>query len=258
VVLAIVGVGQDPDRLHLLVAVAVVLACARLVVVGRALGVDHRAHRHLHDEVLAALAVHLLPAAGLSALGHEDPAKAEIEQRGQPTVGDEHHVTAFASVAARRPAARDVLLAAPTHDAVAAPAGAREHAYLVDELHGVFELMLPRAARETNASGVGARGMRIDGHDRRACATTLVEADAPVDLREQREVLAGADALAGLHRAADLAHDDVAGLDLFATELLDSTVLRVGVAPVLDGAVPFFVCHGRSSARALSRRSRRS
>src|SRR5919198_3926836 len=68
-----------------------------------------------------------------------------------------------------------------------------------------------------------------------------------VDEREQREVLPLADVLAGVDLRAELADEDVAGLDLLRAVHLHAAPLARGVAAVARGALSFFVSHGASS-----------
>jgi len=60
----------------------------------------------------------------------------------------------------------------------------------------------------------------------------LVVAHDTVDEREQRVVTPEADVLARVNLGAALTHQDVAGLDLLATELLHSASLAVAVTTV--------------------------
>src|SRR5512140_346702 len=60
----------------------------------------------------------------------------------------------------------------------------------------------------------------------------LAELDLAGLEREEREVAAHADVLAGVEERPDLANDDVARRDLLAREALDATPLRLRVATV--------------------------
>src|SRR5690606_25986251 len=85
---------------------------------------DRGADRHADHAVRPALAAHLLAHAILAALGAELAQVAEVDQRVEALVRDQPHRTAGTAVAAVRAAERDELLAAETHAAVAAVAGA--------------------------------------------------------------------------------------------------------------------------------------
>jgi hypothetical protein len=139
---------------------------------------DSRTRRHPQTEIVAALAVLILSSAVLSVLSEEERLKLEIEKGGQTAVGHEDDVAAITAIAARRAAARPVLLA-QEGDATGTPM-ARPHVHLglVDELHGdsipsrwsgwVGVSALGRMARD------GARHIRRAGAGRMCyCAWTL-------------------------------------------------------------------------------------
>ena len=100
------------------------------------LGVDDdRAGRHADDEVLGTAAVAVRAAAVLAALGPPVLAMRERRQAVDARLGHHDDAAAVAAVAAVRPAARHVLLAAKAHAAVAAPAGFDFDGDAIDE-HG--------------------------------------------------------------------------------------------------------------------------
>src|SRR4051794_10017165 len=76
-----------------------------------------------------------------------------------------------------------------------------------------------------------------------AAATAGSEVDRAGRLREDRVVLADADADARLESGAALAHDDLAAGDGLAGEHLDAEALGVRVAAVAGGAEPLLVRH---------------
>ena len=72
---------------------------------------------------------------GFAGFGCKVAPKAKLDQRREFRVGFEIDVAAVAAVAAGGAALRNVLLAAPRDDAVAAVAGSDRYLGLVDELH---------------------------------------------------------------------------------------------------------------------------
>ena len=113
---------------------------------------------------------------------------AEVEQRREPLVDDEHDATAVAAVAARRARPGDELLAPERDRAVAAVAGLHVDRGFVDEVHG----MRPRRVR-VDAARALARG--DDAGDRARAGAHVLH--AAVDQREEREVAADADVRPG-------------------------------------------------------------
>src|SRR5439155_16105299 len=78
-------------------------------------------------------------------------------------------------------------------------------------------------------------------------AALAVEAHLAVHEREDRVIAAEADVAAGQELRPALADDDVAGDDRLAAECFDAEALADAVAPVLDGALTFFMSHGEES-----------
>ena len=70
-----------------------------------------------------------------------------------------------------------------------------------------------------------------------------VEEDAAIHQGEDGVVAAHADVLAGVELGATLAHDDVAGDNSLATELLHAEALAAGIATVTNGTLTFLMCH---------------
>ena len=96
---------------------------------------DQRAQRHLDVDVTAALARAVAPLSRLAMLGTEAARKAKVGEGVDVDVADEVHRAAIATVAAIRPAARDELLAAETHAAVATVTGFHAYDGFIDKLH---------------------------------------------------------------------------------------------------------------------------
>src|SRR5690349_15048401 len=71
-----------------------------------------------------------------------------------------------------------------------------------------------------------------------------LELDLAVGLGEQGVVAAHADVDAGMELRAALAHQDVAGDDALAAELLEAEALGLRIAAVTGTAACFFMCHG--------------
>src|SRR6185503_14689866 len=91
-------------------------------------------------------------------------------------------------------------------------------------------------------AGLGFGGFGLeDAHP--LLAVVGVEADAPVDEREERPVAADADAVAGVEDRALLADEDVAGEHGLAVAALHAAKFRIGVAAVPRAALALFVCH---------------
>ena len=161
------------------------------------------------------------------------------------------HVAAAAAVAAVRAAERLELLPVDRGAAVAAVAGGDVQHDAVDERRHWCTSHLcaspkscwhdaRRADREPGAALLradvwlaasgGLGSVRDDVDDPAAAAGA--ELDVPADEREQRVVVATADAGAGVEVGAALADDDLAGVDELAAEALDAEALGVGVAAV--------------------------
>src|ERR1700757_1372335 len=102
----------------------------------RKLVVDHRAHRNFEHDVLA-LAARLVRAfAVASALGLVLGIEAEMDQRVVALAGFHDDVAAAPAVAAGGAAARDELLAAKGHAAIAAVTGLYPNFGFIDEHRG--------------------------------------------------------------------------------------------------------------------------
>ena len=91
---------------------------------------------------------------------------------------------------------------------------------------GDNDTVIPLGGPPSQALGVFATGSLLGSlggwqhvHEH-AAAGLLLEGDLAFDKGEQRVVLAHADILAGMNLGATLAHDDVAGENRFAAELL--------------------------------------
>src|SRR6185295_16599313 len=97
---------------------------------------DLRALRHLDQEVGARRAGHILPRAAAASLGAESTPHAEVGKRVHAFARYEIDAAAVAAVAAVRAAARDELLAAEAHAAVAAGASLHTDVRFVDKFHG--------------------------------------------------------------------------------------------------------------------------
>src|SRR4051812_32086748 len=98
------------------------------------------------------------------------------------------------------------------------------------------------ATRWVRSGGDGLAGRH--GRDR-DLATTAAEAEGhrTRDQREQRVVLAAADAEARVEVGAALADDDLAGLDDLTAEALHAEALGVRVATVAGRRCALLVCH---------------
>ena len=81
------------------------------------------------------------------------------------------------------------------------------------------------------------------GDDMDAAVLAGVEVDGAVGDGEQRVIAPLADVAAGMKAIADLAHDDVAGDDRLAAELLDAAALTVRITTVARRTLTFFMCH---------------
>ena len=112
-------------------------------------GADDGAHRHLDDDVLAALAAAEHGGAVLAVFRHVLALEAEIHQRVHVVVRQQDDAAAVAAVAAVRAAVLNKLLAMEGNRAVAAAAGLRGDFYLIDK-HFLF-LPLYRQSNGYNA-----------------------------------------------------------------------------------------------------------
>src|SRR5262245_34496448 len=101
----------------------------------------------------------------------------------------------------------------------------------------------PRTRRGFPRDSSGPALFRQDAHEGAPVGALLSELDAARLEREQRVVGADAHVLARAVRRAALAHEDVAGEDFLAAELLHAEPLRLGLAAVLGTAACFLVCH---------------
>ena len=98
--------------------------------------VDLRTDRTADEHLGGRPAVAVGALAVLAVLAADRPPVREIEEGGEPLVGDEDDVRAASAVATGRAPERDELLAPERHDAVAAAAGHQIHVARIDELHG--------------------------------------------------------------------------------------------------------------------------
>ena len=81
-----------------------------------------------------------------------------------------------------------------------------------------------------------------DDVDDLATATTT-ELDRARGEREQRVIAAATHIGAGVEMCAALANDDLAGIDLLATETLHAEALGIGITAVPGRGRAFFMCH---------------
>ena len=209
------------------------------------IGVDHGPDRHQHVDrfAIGARAVAAFPVA--SAFGAMFRVKTELQQRVLMNGRYQENVAAASAIAARRAAARDVLLPPESHAAVAAVAGFHQDARLVEKQHvvGTEWMQSPRVGRRASCTGPRARpaprkGILLDGVDADELAepAAILELDHAGYLGEQRVVLAPADVEAGFELGAALPHDDRTAGNQLAAEHFHAQPLRVGIAPVLGTA----------------------
>src|SRR5688572_21209990 len=92
-----------------------------------------------------------------------------------------------------------------------------------------------------------ARRVHVDAHEL-AAQLAVAERDAAVRKRKEGVVLAHADAGTWIIFGAALAHDDVAGEDILAAELLHAEPLALGVAAVAGRTACFLMCHDETLA----------
>ena len=232
--------------------------------------VQDRAYRNFQQNVHALAAGAVGAFAVASALRFVFGIEAEVHQRVVAFAGLHDDVAALAAVAARGAAARNELLPAEGHAAVAAVAGFDPNFCLVDK-HGqqssahsarqpsqpqldemCVSLKAERRADSLNKNaparaeawgrsvsrgdpalifGTLLRFQRFD-HDELAHRTFVQEFDAAADFGEEGVVLAAADVEAGFDPRAALAHDDGAARDDLSAKSLEAQPLRVGVASV--------------------------
>src|SRR5690348_12563244 len=76
-----------------------------------------------------------------------------------------------------------------------------------------------------------------------AAQLAVAECDGAVGKRKERMILAQADVVARVPLGAALAHDDVAGADGLAAELLHAEALALTVAAVAGRAACLLMCH---------------
>src|SRR5687767_8477259 len=87
------------------------------------------------------------------------------------------------------------------------------------------------------------RRFRPQDVDVLAVQLAVAKRDGAGGQRKQGVILADADILARIIFGAALAHDDVAGEDRLAAELLHAKPLALGVAAVAGRAACFLMCH---------------
>jgi hypothetical protein len=87
------------------------------------------------------------------------------------------------------------------------------------------------------AGRFGSRGHNIDS------AAVLIEQHSAIDQRKQGEILPLTDVPSSPEAIADLADQDVARPDGFATELFDAALLRIRIAAVPRRTLAFFMSH---------------
>ena len=92
---------------------------------------------------------------------------------------------------------------------------------------------------------LGGGGNHVNAGLHLAVADILLVRHGAVHQGEQGLVLAQADGFAGVELGAQLAHQDVAGLDHLAAVALHAEALAVAVASVAGRALRFCVCHVR-------------
>ena len=76
-------------------------------------------------------------------------------------------------------------------------------------------------------------------------AAFAVEEHLAINQCKKRVVAAHADANARMHLGAALADDDVAGDDRLTAKFFHAEAFAAGIATVFDGALSFFMGHGR-------------
>src|SRR5437870_7183982 len=81
---------------------------------------------------------------------------------------------------------------------------------------------------------------RVDIHS----ATSVIEADVPIDQRKNCIIAAQPNILSRQEFSAALTHDDVAGHNQLASKFFYAQTFADAVAAVLDAALSFFMSHG--------------
>src|SRR5579859_7506220 len=93
---------------------------------------------------------------------------------------------------------------------------------------------------------VGSLRRSRQDRDEDAPGLPAVEAHVAVQGREDRVIAAHGHVTSRMELGATLAHQDVAGDDDLAAELLDAETAASGIAPVARGAACLFMGHGGS------------
>src|SRR6185312_1478544 len=210
---------------------------------------DFGADRHAQHQLLAVCAGTLAAGAAAPVLGAEMLPVAIVDEGVEIVLGDDDDVSALAAVAAVRAAELDELLAAKAHRAAPAIAALQVDFALVEKFHR-FGANRKRGARAAPLWSFRLGKRRLFGgfrqrqdRDEGAAANPAVELDRPLLKREQRVVAADADPVAGMKLGAALAHDDVAGHDDLAAELLDAEAPPAAVAAIPRGPARLFMRH---------------
>jgi hypothetical protein len=107
----------------------------------------------------------------------------------------------------------------------------------------------PIAHREVWRRQVDNRASSVLGRDDIDAAAFLIELHLAVDERVKGEVAALAHSAASAKLVADLADNDIASVNLLATEVLDAAPLGIGIPAVATGSLTLFVCHDSTKTR---------
>src|ERR1700722_16789529 len=104
---------------------------------------DDRAGRDAHHDVVGAMTVLFLAAAGLAVFRDQTRLIFEIEQRREAFIDLEDYAAAPPAVAARGSAERPILLAQKRDSTVAALPGVHEYTGFIDKSHGGLSTLIP-------------------------------------------------------------------------------------------------------------------
>src|SRR6516162_6438094 len=210
--------------------------------------------RDRQDEIVTVRAGALAPSPRPAGRCPEVLAIAVVDQGVEIVRRGKDDVAALAAVTTVGAAELDELLAAKARGPAPAVTALQVDLALVEELHGASTA--PRMGCRLGRLLGGLRWLRDRRHDRDigTAGAAGVEFDRTAQCREQRMVAADADMRPRVELGAALAHDDVAGHDDLAAELLDAEPPSAAVAPVARGATRLLMRHPSLLPDAADRR----
>jgi hypothetical protein len=185
---------------------------------------NHRTQRHRQHKIFAVPAGSPSAFSVATAFGPKAWMIAEVDEGVAVQAGNEPNGTAFSTVAAVRPPARDELLATKTDNPPPSVAGPHFGTGFVDEHRLHVSLLLSCGDSPRNGPGV-LGGRSGDDADEAPAPTSILEPNDAVGTGEKRIVFTAPHIVSWFEGSASLADEDSTTRDQLATERFHAETL---------------------------------